>query len=198
MIFDRTHTPLRNRWQFTLRALLLAVLPIALALGLWQTRRLWQAAHFVRVETSGGSQWTSEGQLDYDLVVKLRCSREFTCQIEHEKELKGIVESPNSVNVVQSRPIGPRFSNRHSVELRIVYHDGIVSVFPSSTGTENPVFCQSVIAKDQRLRSSCATGPYHSRRMPFGAPLRALCVAAWYDDGLVSDTLVLRARRSKK
>ena len=198
MTSHETCKPPRRRWQFTLRAVLLSIFLVALVLGLLQARRQWQAAHFVRVETSGGRQLAPDGQLNYDLVVKLWCSRHFTCNVEHRRKVAGIVDRHESVAVLQARPTGPRSSDRYCIAVRIVCSNGTVSVFPDVKRTGTPVFSQCVLAEDQGLRASNITGPHSSRSLAIGAPLHVLHVIATYngDSGstyLRSDDLTLRA-----
>lgn len=202
MISNEASEPGRRRWQFTLRTVLLAVLPVALALGLWQARRQWHAAHFIRVDTSGGRVLTSGGQSDCDLLVKLRCSQPFTCVIEHIGRGHDAEEASQGATTCRSQAIGSRSSDRYGVDLRILYRDGTVSIFSDATARGNPVLRRDMRVQGLQI-SNLVTCEQATSSLPFDTSIRVLRFEANFDDpesntsGSASDEFVIRVHASE-
>ena len=190
---SKTSRRSRWRWQFTLRALLLAVLPVALALGVWQARQRWQAANFIRVETTANPL----GGLDCDMLVKLRCAREFSCEVGHVGRGYPSKNMGQGSMVCRAQPIGSRSADRYGVDLRIRCRNDQLAVYPNKSATGTPVFRRDMRVPGLQTSNLVAQGQ-GIVSVPLDTPFRTLCFQSHYDDpsgstsGSASDEIVIR------
>lgn len=196
------HGHQRTYFRYSLRALLIAVVPVCLLLGLWKTWNESRKARFVRVNTTAARTFDAKGQTCTDQTVKLRSSKPFTVDIEYSRKAGRWSQTKEQTTpVVRSvSSADSTAGGQRGVDLRIRYQGGTVEVFSNERASGSPLLRKHIISDAQALRSIGAIDRELPEDLPLGQTRHVLRVSAWYgshtDEGsIVVDVISIRVHR---